>query len=133
MKIGFSFGRCVRDIVKGDVAIDDVTVIVAATCIETEEQLEGVIEAYLDRLDYLYGLDPAECHAVARKLWNTGKLHQPRKAGAYVHPAAEQYVWVDLFPSLTDADETVKEAWCHYRAMLNLIHGAAVPRRPETV
>jgi len=31
MKIGFSFGRCVRDIVKGIVDIDDVMCVIART------------------------------------------------------------------------------------------------------
>jgi hypothetical protein len=31
MKIGFSYSRCVRDIVEGDVNIDDVLIIIART------------------------------------------------------------------------------------------------------
>lgn len=133
MKIGFSFGRCVRDIVNGTVDIDDVTVIVARTHMETMEHVQYVIDEYLFRPGYLQGLDKDKCHEVAAQLWNRGLIHQPRVSGSYRMPAAEQYVWMDLFPSFTDADETVTEAWNHYRAMLNLLHGAAVPRRPETV
>ena len=51
MKIGFSLGRCVRDIVRGDVHIDDVAFIIAATSIHDEEQLTGVIENYMYRDD----------------------------------------------------------------------------------
>lgn len=133
MKIGFSFGRCVRDIVNGTVDIKDVTVIVARTHMETMEHVQYVIDEYLFRPGYLRGLDKDRCHEVAKQLWDRGLIHQPRASGSYRGAAAEQYVWMDLFPSFTDADETVTEAWNHYRAMLNLLHGAAVPRRPEAV
>ena len=61
MKIGFSLGRCVRDIVSGNVDINDVAFIIAATNIDSEEQLKHVIEDYMYRGDdYLYGLDETE-------------------------------------------------------------------------
>ena len=39
MKIGFSLGRCVRDIVNGEVDIDDVAFLITATNIKTPEQV----------------------------------------------------------------------------------------------
>jgi hypothetical protein len=57
MKIGFSFGRCVRDIVNGEVSIDDVAFIIAATNIHDKEQLVRVVENYLYEPTYLNGLD----------------------------------------------------------------------------
>ena len=68
MKIGFSLGRCVRDIVRGDVSIDDVAFIIAATNIHDEEQLSRVIENYLYEPTYLNGLDGEQCQSVALEL-----------------------------------------------------------------
>jgi hypothetical protein len=39
MKIGFSLGRCISDIVNGEVALDDVAFVIAATNIHEEVQL----------------------------------------------------------------------------------------------
>jgi len=39
MKIGFSLGRCVRDIVNGDIGLDEVAFIITATSISSVEQL----------------------------------------------------------------------------------------------
>ena len=36
MKIGFSFGRCIRDIVNGEINIDDVAFLITATRIRDE-------------------------------------------------------------------------------------------------
>ena len=86
MKIGFSLGRCVRDIVRGDVQIDDVAFIIAATSIHDAEQLAGVIENYMYRDDdYLYGLAEDKCQAVALELWNTNRVLQPRRQGLHRH------------------------------------------------
>lgn len=133
MKIGFSFGRCIRDIVNGAVDINDVVVIVARTHMETLEHVVGVVDAYMDRPGYLLGLDRDACVNVATELWEQGKIHQPRMFGRNQNMVVEKYMWMDLFPSVKDTDESVTEAWTHYRAMLNLIHGADVPKAPVTI
>jgi hypothetical protein len=96
MKIGFSLGRCVRDIVNGEVNIDDVVVVITQTMCHTSLQLHKVIEQYLTRTGYLKGLDVNECHYVARRLWDQGKIHQPRCLGADVKGVPEQSIWRDL-------------------------------------
>jgi hypothetical protein len=122
MKIGFSLGRCVRDIVRGDVHIDDVAFIIAATAIHDEEQLKGVIENYMYRDDdYLYGLEEADCQAVALALWNSNKILQPRRQGMHRHRQPENAVWVDMFPTVTSNNESVKKAWDAYRFMLHMV------------
>ena len=119
MKIGFSFGRCVRDIVKGDIDIDDVAFIIGATAIREEEQMLHVIDDYMFRDDYLYGLDEARCKEVAVQLFNTGRLLQPRLQGLHRHKQPESSVWVDMFPTELSNNDAVKKAWDGY---LSLIH-----------
>jgi hypothetical protein len=121
MKIGFSFGRCVRDIVNGDVSIDDVAFIIAATNIREIEQLAPVINDYMFREDYLYGLDEDECQRVASELWNSNKLLQPRRQGLHRHKQPENAIWVDIFPTTASENESVKRAWDAYRFMLHMV------------
>jgi len=54
MKIGFSLGRCVRDIVIGKISEDEVAFIITATNILEVEQLAPVIADYMFREEYLY-------------------------------------------------------------------------------
>ena len=122
MKIGFSLGRCVRDIVRGDVHIDDVAFIIAATSIHDEPQLKDVIEQYMYRDDdYLYGLDENKCQEVALDLWKTNKILQPRRQGMHRHRQPENAVWVDMFPTIASENHSVKTAWDAYRFMIHMV------------
>jgi len=121
MKIGFSLGRCIRDIVTEKVAIDDVAFIIAATNIREVEQLAPVINDYMIRDDYLYGLDEDSCQQVALELWNSNKLLQPRRQGLHRHKQPENSVWVDMFPTELSNNESVKNAWNGYRFMLHMV------------
>lgn len=122
MKIGFSLGRCVRDIVNGSVSIDDVAFIIAATNIHSEEQLKNVIQDYMYRDDdYLYGLDVDRCQAISLDLWNTNKILQPRRQGMHRHRQPANSIWVDMFPTVNSDSEAVKKAWDAYRLMLHMV------------
>jgi hypothetical protein len=122
MKIGFSLGRCVRDIVNGTVSINDVAFIIAATNIHSEEQLKNIIEQYMYRDDdYLYGLDEEQCQIVALDLWATNKILQPRRQGMHRHRQPENAVWVDMFPTVNSDSDAVKKAWDAYRLMIQMV------------
>ena len=120
MKIGFSLGRCIRDIVKGNISEDDVAFIIGATCIREKEQLDHVIDDYMFRDEYLEGLDEKECKRVAHSLWDSNKLLQPRREGIHRHKQPENSVWVDMFPTELSTNESVKKAWDSYRFMLHM-------------
>jgi hypothetical protein len=121
MKIGFSLGRCIRDIVNGEVALDDVAFVIAATNIHEENQLLQVVDSYLYRDDYLYMLDEAECQRVALELWNSNRILQPRRQGMHRHKQPENSVWVDMFPTVNSNNEAIKKAWDGYRFMLHMV------------
>jgi hypothetical protein len=121
MKIGFSFGRCLKDLVNGTVKLEDVMCIIARTHMITEEHVKNVITEYTYRRDYLMGLDPAECERIGLKLWKSGKILEPRANGISASSVPRDYIWMDLYP--TEADVTsdgVKEAWETYRLMIAL-------------
>lgn len=121
MKIGFSLGRCVRDIVQKDVSIDDVAFIITATSIHDREQLANVIQVYCREPGYLLDCDYDQSLAVAQNLWDTNRLLQPRKQGLRRHSQPESSVWVDMFPTALSDNEPVKKAWEHYRFMLHMV------------
>ena len=121
MKIGFSLGRCVRDIVNGEVSIDDVAFIITATSISEREQLGNVILMYRSEPRYLQGLDHQQCLAVAQQLWDSNRILQPRKQGLHRHAQPENSIWVDMFPTELSENEAVKNAWSAYRFMLHMV------------
>ena len=121
MKIGFSFGRCIRDIVLGKVELDEVAFIIAATNINNEEQLAHVVKAYTYEPDYLLGLDADSCQEVALALWDTNRILQPRRQGMHRHQQPENSIWVDMFPTELSDNQSVKSAWDNYRFMLHMV------------
>lgn len=121
MKIGFSFGRCVRDIVKGEVSIDDVMCIIARTHMTEKTHVEEVVRAYLGRYGYLLGLPEDKCMEVGLALWQSGRVLEPRANGSYAMSVPSEYVWMDLYPTVPNAEsESVKEAWQAYRMLIQL-------------
>lgn len=121
MKIGFSFGRCVRDIVRGEVDIDDVAFLITATHIADETHLEQVVTAYLNEPDYLIGLDSDSCQRVALELWDTNRILQPRRQGMHRHRQPENAIWVDMYPTSSSDNAAVNTAWKNYRTMLHMV------------
>ncbi len=101
MKIGFSFGRCIRDIVNGEVDINDVAFLITATRIRDEEHVSQVIGTYMDERTYLMGLDYDKCMEVALALWNSHRVLQPRAQGMHRHMQPESSIWVDISPLLS--------------------------------
>jgi hypothetical protein len=120
MKIGFSLGRCVRDVVKGLVKIEDIAWIIASTYIETKEQLHNVIAQYAYEPTYLGGLDIDECQRIALQLYDSGRVLQPRMMGIRRTMVPEGAIWADLFPTIASEKTAVKTAWNGYRTMLQL-------------
>jgi hypothetical protein len=127
MKIGFSFGRCVKDIVDNVVNIDDVAVIITRTNMLDAEMVGIVIDQYLT-FGPLVDMDSARCQEVAKQLWDSGKLHQPRQYGQSYASRPTGLHWMDLFPSIVDQNPAVTDAWNNYQMMLMLAHGQDIPR-----
>jgi hypothetical protein len=126
MKIGLSYSRCVRDIVQGRVDIDDVLVLISRTDFDPhdDEQWSEIWKGYR------YGLYPEwwDCgdrdedhyRQVSRDLWDSGRLHQPRKFG--YKPRRHSYHWLEaVLPSEElDANPTVKDAWEKFQMVAGL-------------
>lgn len=122
MKIGLSLSRCVRDIVEGHVDIEDVLVLVTRTDFDptVEPQWNSIWDGYTVLRPEWYGLDHDEVKSVIQHLWEEGKIHQPRKFGAY--PRRLPYYWVETVLPQTELDRhpAVAEAWNNFQTMAGL-------------
>ena len=128
MKIGLSYSRCVRDIVDGTVDIDDVLLVIARTDFDPhdDKQWSDIWAGYHE-----HGLsnpewanyppeDEDQFRSVSIELWETGKLHQPRKFGA--HPRRMPYYWLETALPSDELDRfpAVKLAWEHFQTVAGL-------------
>jgi hypothetical protein len=76
--IGYSLSFCVSDILRGEVKEAQVTRIVASICAPTSGDFDKVLESYAQ----CYWRDkPDEGIAIARRLYDQGKIDQPRLRG----------------------------------------------------
>ena len=133
MKIGLSYSRCVRDIVDGVVDIDDVLVLITRTDFDPhdDEQWAGIWTGYgggqtfgspfsnPEWMDYPVE-DEAKFRDVSIKLYDSGKMHQPRKFGARPHRLP--YYWLEAVVSDNDLENspTVKDAWDKFQMISGL-------------
>lgn len=121
MKIGFSLGRCIRDIVNNEVDINDVAFLITATYVKSKEHLDNVIYTYMGEPGYLLGSNFDKCKEVAYVLWDTNRILQPRAQGMHRHMQPESSIWVDIFPTELSNNESVKNAWDAYRFMIHMV------------
>ena len=131
MKIGTSLGKCVRSILAGEVKEEDVLFIVSNTMAPDNGRLMDVIEQYYYQYQGAhmprekaydmseYELDDAK--AIATRLMESGKLHQPRCTGKSVFGNAHALTdtWYDIMPS-AGSSESAKNAWDAYVMMSKL-------------
>lgn len=131
MKIGTSLGKCVRSILAGEVKEEDVLFIVSNTMCPDLDRLMLVIDEYY----YTYqgsggrgaaydmsGYDLVDARAIATRLMESGKLHQPRCVGTSVFGNAHALkdTWYDVMPSPVSDNESVQAAWNHYTMIRGL-------------
>ena len=136
MKIGLSYSRCVLDIVEGRVDIEDVLVLITRTDFDPrdDEQWRGIWVGYGGGTENEYSRgffsqsnpewagyhDEDQFRSVSIELWETGRLHQPRKFGA--HPRRRPEIWLEaVLPSEElDRNPTVKDAWDKFQIVAGL-------------
>jgi hypothetical protein len=131
MKIGLSYSRCVRDIVDGTVDIRDVLVLITRTDFDPriDEQWTNIWTGYGGGQNLGGGwstpewdgyTDEARFREVSIELWESGKLHQPRKFG--FHPPRRREIWLEtvLPDSELESRPAVKEAWDQFQMLAGL-------------
>lgn len=129
MKIGLSYSRCIRDIVDGEVDINDVLVLITRTDFDprNDEQWAGIWQGYhgyggLSNPEWAHypDEDEAKFREISIELWESGKMHQPRQFGAY--PRRMPYIWLEaVLPSTElDSNPTLKRAWEGFQTIAGL-------------
>ena len=133
MLIGTSLGKCVKDILDGKVKEDEVLVIVSNTMCPDLPRLMRVVDEYYysrSRSDYdLTAHTLEDAQALAQRLFESGKLHQPRclqTGGDYRGNAHNlKDTWYDIIPSAVAGDladnANIQEAFDRYRALAILL------------
>jgi hypothetical protein len=127
MKIGLSYSRCVRDIVDGVVDIDDVLVVISRTDFDPhdDKQWQGIWQGYhsgngFSMQEWATYEDEERFRSVSIELWESGKLHQPRKFGA--HPTRRPEIWLEtvLPSSELENNQAAKKAWDTFQTIAGL-------------
>jgi hypothetical protein len=129
MLIGTSLGRCLKDILSGGVSESDVVMIITRTMAPDVERFLPVIEQYYygtDGDEYDLSVDGtktlAEVNELAMRLFNGGKIHQPRCftdfGNGFVHPGLRSAgKWIELAPANWNTTPAVVEAYKNYRVL----------------
>ena len=132
MLIGTSLGGCLKSIMAGEVSEDDVLCIISRTKCGDLEGLMVVVEDYHGRgnnhafmssnYDFT-GIDLDELKMLAHRLYEAGKIHQPRlynNDGGFVHPElVRDQLWLEIAPRIND-NPAVLNAYNHYKMLRTL-------------
>jgi hypothetical protein len=128
MKVGLSFSRCLRDIFEGTVKFDDVLVIVSRTDVDPHNDnhwnslWEGYTHGGFSHPEWAdYKDSNTDFRKLAIRLYDNGKLHQPRQYNLG-NPVRLPYYWLDLVVPVDDLDDlpAVKAVWEQYQILAGL-------------
>lgn len=131
MKIGLSYSRCVRDIVDGVVDINDVLVLITRTDFDphNDEEWSSIWEGYgggrsagsiWSNPEWTGYHNEQQFRDISIELYDSGKMHQPRKFGA--HPTRRPEIWLEavLPSSELESNPTAKAAWDKFQTVAGL-------------
>lgn len=125
MKVGLSYSRCVRDIVDGTVDINDVLVVIARTDFDphNDQQWAGIWAGYHwqnPEWGNYSDEDEDKFRNVSKNLYDEGKLHQPRKFGAFPQRRNEFWLETCLPSSELERNPMAKKAWDNFQVVAGL-------------
>lgn len=130
--IGLSLGGCLTSLMASEVSEDDVMFIVTRTMCPDFDKYIKVVEQYhaygnpISRNSSQYDLIEYPLEKVtdlATRLWNSGKIHQPRifveeTGRRYNHPAGYgDGLWMQVVPSNTNTNPAVVDAYEKYKML----------------
>jgi len=132
MLIGTSLGGCLKSIMSGEVSEDDVLVIISRTKCNDLESLMYVVEDYYTAgnrfatvpVNYqLEQFDLDELKLLAQRLYQAGKIHQPRMfsrdTGFVHHELSRDQLWLEIAPRVTDTPAVIN-AYKQYKMLVEL-------------
>lgn len=130
MKIGLSLSRCVRDIVEGRVDIQDVLILITRTDFDPTVQTEwdSIWLGYQSMNPEWCDLEHDAVHGVVMQLWNTGRIHQPRKFGARPDRRPEFWLEAVLPDSELENNTAARAAWEQFQIIAGLTNVSVDPK-----
>jgi hypothetical protein len=130
MYIGTSLGRCLRSILLDEVSEDDVLLIITRTMSPNLEEFIVIVKQYYDEgnyssyrpKDYDLSVKPwEEVEILAKRLYTTGKVHQPRNFASlgsqFIHPELSNDIWVEVSPKNRNSTPVVVQAYDQYKML----------------
>ena len=130
MYVGTSLGRCLRSILLGEVSEDNVLLIITRTMTPDLEAFIEVVRQYYTDSNYSsyqpheYDLSAKpweEVEALAKRLYTTGKIHQPRNFASlgnqFIHPDLSNDLWVEVSPANRNTTLAVVDAYEKYKVL----------------
>lgn len=132
MKIGLSYSRCILDILEGRVNENEVLVLITRTNFDPtdDKQWKGIWLGYTVNDGYSfpewkkYEYDNQEHEALFRdltiRLYQSGKIHQPRQFGS--NPPRRSEYWLEtVLPSEElEKNTAAKKAWNYFQTIAGL-------------
>lgn len=125
MKVGLSFSRCLRDIFNGTIDEQDVLVIIARTDFDphNDNHWNGIWDGYtlggLSNPEWAdFADDYDDFRRMAIRLYDNGKIHQPRQFKA--HPPRMPYYWLDCVVTPEEHTPAQQKAWDNYQLITGL-------------
>jgi len=130
MYIGTSLGGCLLSLMSGEVSEDEVMVIITRTDAPDYDRFINVVKAYHAQGNPFasnperYELDDYKLDDLidlATRLWNNGKIHQPRTflgSTSYKHPFKHgDKLWFQVVPTLDNDTPAVVDAYEKYKML----------------
>lgn len=123
--LGTSLGKCVRSILRGEVAEEDVLLIVTGTQSSTLESFLEIVSEYYsggnmwtsDSSAYDLTVKPLdEVLELAQRLYEGGKIHQPRNFSGMALLRSSP-AWLEVAPSNYNSTPAVVEAYEKYKLL----------------
>jgi hypothetical protein len=122
MKVGLSFSKCLVDVYEDTVDYSEILVIVTATNFDpyNDAHWANIWGGYSNGQAWS---DYADCeeqfYELTKKLYNGGKLHQPRQYGGFT-PRYYSH-WLEVFSPMANQEiPAVKKAWDRYQTLAGL-------------
>jgi len=133
MYIGTSLGRCLRSLLLDEVSEADVLLIITRTRAKDIEAFIVIVKEYYENgnnssrnpLEYDLAVKPwNEVEELATRLYQDGKIHQPRNfavlGGQFIHPELSNDVWVEVSPKSRNTSPAVVHAYENYKLLDSL-------------
>jgi hypothetical protein len=128
--IGTSLGGCLLSLISGEVSEDEVMVIITRTDAPDYDKFINVVKAYHAQGNPFasnperYELDDYKLDDLidlATRLWNNGKIHQPRSfigSTSYRHPFyTGSKLWFQVVPTIENTTPAVVDAYEKYKML----------------